>query len=307
MAAPQTFTEKQLRFTFVLGTNAKFQGHNNTLVITGLRATADITFPGPPSFPSANVRIFGMKPSDMTALTGLTFQVLTYQRNTMMIEANSGQGWTTVYVGNLVTVVPNFAQQPDVSLDIFSQTNYFDLLNPATPTSFPGAASFEQVLKTIVLKMSMGFDNGGVEGSFSGPTYFSGTPAEQLRVACRKAGLVYYADIPGAAGAASLGIVEIGEPGVARNVPRWILTPTSGLVGYPTLNSVNLIGVTAAFNPALRFGAPLRIQFSEQRGANGDWVIYDCSHALSSLMPDGPWFTNMTAQPPAIFSGPNAP
>lgn len=294
-----TFTEKQLRFTFTLGTNAKFQGHNNTLVIEGLRATADITFPGPPSFPTAYVRIFGMKPSDMTALTGLTFQVLTYQRNSIQIEANSGQGWTTVFTGQIVTGVPNFSQLPDVSFDVQAQTLGYDLLNPATPTSFPVAASFEQVLKTIVLKMNQDFDNGGVQGSFSGPTYFAGTPAEQLRIAARKAGLVYYTD--------KLGVIEIGEPGVARNVPRWILNPTSGLVGYPTLNSVNLIGVQAVFNPALRFGAPLRIEKSDQRAANGDWVIYDCSHALSSLMPDGPWFTNMTAQPPAKFSGPSAP
>jgi hypothetical protein len=299
MTAPQTFTEKQLRFTFTLGTNAKFQGNNNTLRIEGLRATADIMFPGPPSFPTAEVRIYGMKPSDMTALTGLTFQVLTYQRNSVLIEANSGSGWTTVFAGQIVTSVPDFSQQPDVFLQITAQTLGYDLLNPATPTSFPGPASFEQVLKTIVLKMSQDFDNGGVEGSFSGPTYFTGTPAEQLRVAARKAGVVYYTD--------RVRVIEIGEPGVARNVPRWILTPTSGLVGYPTLNSVNLIGVDAVFNPALRFGAPLRIQFSEQRGANGDWVIYDCTHQLSSLMPDGPWFTRMTAQPPAIFSGPRFP
>lgn len=295
----QTFTEKQLRFTFTLGTNARFQGHNNTLVITGLRATADIVFPGPPSFPTANVRIWGMKQSDMTALTGLTFQVLTYQRNSIQIEANSGQGWTTVFEGQIVIGRPDFDSAPDVFFEVEAQTLGYDLLNPATPTSFPQATSFSQVLKTIVLKMSKDFDDGSVGGSFSGPVYFAGTPAEQLRIAARKAGLVYYTD--------RIGVVEIGEPGVPRNVPRWILTPTSGLVGYPRLDSVNLISVLAVFNPALRFGAPLRIQFSDQRGANGDWVIYDCRHALSSLMPDGPWFTRMTAQPPAKFSGPNAP
>jgi hypothetical protein len=293
MTAPQTFTEKQLRFTFTLDTNAKFQGNNNTLQIEGLRALADVEFPGPPSFPTANVRIYGMKPSDMTALTGLTFQVLTYQRNSILIEANSGQGWTTVFAGQIVTAVPDFSQQPDVCLVIMAQTLGYDLLNPATPTSFPGPASFSQVLRTITLKMSQDFDDGGVVGSFSAPTYFSGTPADQLRIAARKAGLVYYTDKPG--------VIEIGEPGVARNVPLWILTPTSGLVGYPSLDSVNLISVQAVFNPALRFGAPLRIQFSDQRGANGDWVIYDCKHRLSSLLPDGPWFTTMTAQPPSGF------
>lgn len=290
-----TFTEKQLKFTFTLGTNAKFPGNNNTLKVTGLRATADIVFPGPPSFPTANVRIYGMKPSDMTALTGLTFQTLTYKRNSIMIEANSGAGWTTVFEGQMVTSVTDFSSQPDVAFQVFAQTLGYDLLNPATPTSFPGPASFENVLRTIALKMSKDFDNGGVEGSFSGPTYFAGTPAEQLRVAARKAGLVYYLD--------KTGIVEIGESGQPRNVPRWVLTPTSGLVGYPSLDSVNLIGVEAVFNPSLRFGAPLRIQFSDQRAANGDWIIYDCAHRLSSLMPDGPWFTKMTAQTPVQFSG----
>lgn len=293
MSAPQTFTVKQLRFTFTLGTNAKFQGNNNTLQITGLRATADITFPGPPSFPTANVRIYGMKPSDMTALTGLTFQVLTYKRNSILIEANSGNGWTTVFAGQLVTVVPDFSSPPDVALQITAQTLAYDLLNPATPTAFPVAASFDQVLKTIVLKMSQDFDNVGVTGSFAGPTYFAGTPADQLRTAAQKAGVVYYTDKPG--------VVEIGLPGAARDVPKWVLTPSSGLVGYPTLDSVNLIGVVAVFNPALRFGAPLQIKDSQQLGANGEWVIYDCTHTLSSLMPDGPWFTRMTAQPPSGF------
>src|SRR6202000_708255 len=122
MSNARTFTLKQLRFTFVLGTNAKFQGANNTLVISGLRATADIVFPGPPSFPTANVRIWGMKPSDMQALTGLTFQTLTYQRNSIMIEANSGNGWTTVFAGQIIPSVPDFAAQPDVSLVITAQT-----------------------------------------------------------------------------------------------------------------------------------------------------------------------------------------
>lgn len=289
----QTFTEKQLRFTFTLATNAKFQGDNNTLQIMGLRASADITFPGPPSFPTANVRIYGMKPSDMQALTGLTFQVLTYQRNTILIEANSGSGWTTVFAGQLVTSVPDFSAPPDVALQITAQTLGFDLLNPATPTSFAVAASFDQVLKTIVLKMSQDFDNVGVTGSFSGPVYFSGTPADQLRTAAQKAGVVFYTDKPG--------VVEIGLPGAPRNVPKWVLTPDSGLVGYPTLDSVNLIGVVAIFNPSLRFGAPLQIKDSKQLGANGEWVIYDLTHNLSSLMPDGPWFSKMTAQPPSGF------
>lgn len=289
-----TFTEKQLRFTFTLATNAKFQGDNNTLQIEGLRATADVTYPGPPSFPTANVRVFGMKLSDMQALTGLTFQVLTYKRNSIMIESNDGSGWSTVFEGQIVTGVIDFLAQPDVAFVIQAQTLGFDLLNPATASSFPAAASVENVMRTIALKMSRQLDNNGVTKSFPGASYFAGTPAEQLRTAAQKAGIAYYLDKPG--------LVEIGTPGVARNVPKAVLSPNLGnIVLAPTLDSVNLIGVTAVYNPSLRFGAPLTIQDTLQLAANGDWVIYDCTHRLSSLMPDGPWFTQMTAQPPAGF------
>lgn len=295
-----TFTEKQLRFTFTLATKAKFQGNNNTLQITGLRALADISYPGPPSFPTANVRIFGMKPSDMQALTGLTFQVLTYQRNSIMIESNDGSGWTTVFEGQIVTGVTDFAGMPEVAFVITAQTLGYDLLNPATPSAFPASASVENVCRTIALKMSKQLDNVGVTAVFPGASYFAGTPGEQLRTVVKKAGIAVYLDKPG--------VVEIGIPGAARNVPAVVLSPNLGnLVGYPSLDSVNLIGVTAVFNPSLRFGAPLQIKDSQQLAANGNWIIYDCTHNLSSLLPDGPWFTRMTAQPPVIFSGPNAP
>lgn len=288
-----TFSVKQLRFTFTLATNAKFQGGNNTLVITGLRATADIDFPGPPSFPTANVRIYGMKPSDMQALTGLTFQTLTYQRNSIQIDTNSGNGWTTVFAGQLITVVPDFSDQPNVALQLFAQNLGFDLLNPATPTSFAVAPTFQQAFTAIVQKLGQSLDNVGVTGRFNSPRYWAGTPAQQLRNAAQDAGIVYYLD--------KLGVVEIGIPGVARNLPMFVLTPTSGLLGYPTLNSVNLIGAQSIFNPALRFGAPILIKGSDQKNANGNWVIYDLKHRLSSLMPDGPWNTDMTAQPPVGF------
>lgn len=289
-----TFTEKQLRFTFTLGNNAKFQGENNTLQIEGLRALADITYPGPPSFPTANLRIFGMKLSDMQALTGLVFQVLTYQRNSVMVEANDGSGWTTVFAGQIITGVIDFIAQPDVAFVISAQTLGYDLLNPATPTAFPAAANVADVIRTIALKMSNDFDNVGVTTVFPGATYFAGTPATQLRTAVKKAGVALYLDKPG--------IVEIGIPGASRNVPVVVLSPNlRNLVLAPSLDSVNLIGVTAVFNPALRFGAPLQIKDSKQLAANGDWIIYDCTHNLSSLMPDGPWFTRMTAQPPSGF------
>lgn len=285
----KSFTEKQLRFTFVLDRQTRFADGTNTLVVTGLRATVDITYPGPPSFPSSNMRIFGMASQDMRALTALTQGVLTYGDNSVIVEANNGDGWTAVFAGQIITAVPDFAGAPDVALQIFSQTLGFELLNPATPSSFPVAAEYVAVITAIAAKMNRTVTNSGVSGTFNDATYFANTPAEQLRTAAKKANIQVYTDIAG--------VVEICPVGGPRNIARWVLSPDSGLIGYPTLRDVNLIGIVAVFNPALRYGAQIQVSGSDQVYANGNWQIYDVTHRLSSLMPDGPWFSELTAQP----------
>jgi hypothetical protein len=299
MPNPQTFGLKQLRFTFTLNTNARFADGSNTLQLFGLRATADIDYPGPPSFPSMVARIYGMAQSDMNALTGLTFQVLSYNNNSVLVEANAGngQGWNTVFAGQLVTVVPDYNSMPDVALSIYAQTLGYELLNPDTPTSYAQPAAFVDVITTIAAKMGKTVQNQGVSGSFAGPVYFAGTPAQQLMKACDKAGVTPYLAAAGLEG----GSITIAPTGVALGSPAVLLTPTTGLIGYPTLDSVNLIGVRAFFNPALQYGGKIQIANSDQVASNGIWTIFAARHRLSSLMPNGPWFTEMTAQPPSGF------
>lgn len=303
-----SFTAKNLRFTFTLSTNSKFSGVNNTLVISGLRATASINWAAPPSFPNANIRIYGMGEADMRALTGLNTGVLAQTPNTVLVEADSGSGFLAAFAGQIITGVPDYNSAPDVSFVIFSQLLGYELLNPGTPTSFAQPATFEQVITTIAAKMGRKVINEGVTGSFNKPVYYGNTPAEQLRTACYNAGIAYYTDtglsnVPGASTSdnAPLGTIVIAPLGQPRDLPKFKLTPNNGLVGYPTLNSVNLIEVRSFYNPALRYGAPITIGESSQIGVNGDWTIFECTHDISSLMPDGPWFTRFTAQPLSGF------
>lgn len=300
----KSFTEKNLRFTFTLSTNSKFTGANNTLVISGLRAVVSINWSPPPSFPNANIRIFGMGQANMNALTGLNAGVLSQTPNNVLVEADSGFGFTAVWAGQIINGVPDYNSAPDVSFVIFSQLLGYELLNPALPTSFAVPATFEQVITTIAAKMGRKVINEGVTGSFDKPVYYANTAAEQLRVACYNAGVAYYTDtglsnVPGATVAdnAPLGTIVIAPLGKPRDLPQIKLTPENGIVGYPVLSSVNLIEVRTSYNPALRYGAPITIGGSTQIGVNGDWTIYECTHDISSLMPNGPWFTRFTAQP----------
>lgn len=301
MAGPQTFTIKQLRFTFTLANNAVFNGANNTLVIAGLRASVKLSFPPPPAFPTMNARIYGMLQSDMNALTALTQNVMTMQRNSVLIEANSGAGWSAIFDGQLITTIPDYSDLPNACLRLYAMTLGYDKLNPTPPTSYAPAADVATVISAICQKLSpaRAVVNTGVSQTFPGATYFAGTAADQLTAAAKKAGIAFYMD--------QIGIVEITPSGKPRNTPIFVLTPQAGLVSYPSFEDINIVSAQAVFNPALVYGGQVQIKGSQQLSANpqfnvnGTWQIINVDHDLSSLLPDGPWFSSMRLQPPAGY------
>jgi hypothetical protein len=115
------------------------------------------------------------------------------------------------------------------------------------------------------------------------------TLAEQLRTVAQQAGIDVYTEG---------NVVAITPKGVPRNVPTWVLSPATGLVGYPTLDSRGYVQVRSVFNPAFRFGGPVRIEGSDLPRANGSWMIGVLSHQLESLDPGGSWFSDLLCYPP---------
>lgn len=287
-----TFTAKQLRFTFTLANNATFAGTNsNVLTVTGLRATAEIKGSGLPAFPEAQITVWGMKKDDMVSLTALQFQPLAMLRNTIKVEANSGQGWSTVFTGQIVTAGPDWDNMPDVPLNVSARLLAFESLNPAAATSYTGTTDVATVVSSLASQMGKAFYNNGVTTQLSNP-YFAGTLANQLRKVCLQAGIDCYND-------PSSDVIEICPKGVPRATPSFNLSPSSGLVGQPKLDyNRGFVNVRAYFNPAFRFGGPLSVSGSVVPTANGSWCIGTITNSLSSLMPGGPWFSQMLLYPP---------
>lgn len=286
-----TFAAKQLRFTFTLSNNATFEGTgNNTLVVSGLRAAVRIKGSGLPAFPECDVLINGLKQDDMNALTALSFQTLALQRNSLVVDADSGngQGFSTVFAGQIITAGPDYSDMPAVSFRAQCRVLGFESINPATPTGFTGATSVATIVQTIAAKMGFAFENNGVDVVLNSP-YLPLTLAEQLRTVCQQAGIDCYTEG---------NVIAITPKGQPRSVPTWVLSPATGLVGYPTLDSRGFIQVRSVFNPAFRFGGPVRIEGSDLPRANGDWLIGVLSHHLESLAPGGPWFSDLLCYPP---------
>lgn len=286
-----SFTIKDLRFTFTLANNAVFATSNsNVLTVNGLRARAVIKGSGLPAFPEAELTIYGLKQSDMNALTSLQFQPLAMQRNSVLVEADSGQGFSSVFAGQIITGGPDYKGIPAVPMKIQGRMLGFESLNPATPTGYTGVTSVANIVGTIATKIGFVLENNGVTATLANP-YFSGTLVDQLRAVKQAAGIQMFTEG---------NVLAICPPGVPRSQPSFTLTPQSGLVGYPELDfQRGYVRAKALFNPAFRFGGPVAIQGSSVPLANGSWVIGTITHTLDSLTPGGQWFSDMLLYPPS--------
>lgn len=302
-----TYTVKNLRVTFTLAnSNAVFPGTTaNQLQVSGLRMTAVIRGSGLPAFPDASLRIYGLAQQDMNALavTRVLVGKPQYQRNIVQIEADSGNGFTFVFSGQILQAGPDYSSVPDVCLYVQAVSLGLDQLTPAGPISFPGAANVADILSGIASAMGLAFENDGVTGTLTN-AYYSGTLADQLRTVCKDAG-IYFAIEPG-----TPNLLVVSPVGVPRqNLVTFTLTPASGLVRYPEVLGNGFINVRSVFNPAYRMNGPLTISGSDviidsslpktlNSQADGDWVIGPLTHTLECQKPGGLWFTDMRLGPP---------
>ena len=303
-----TYTVKVLRATFTLtGNNAVFPGTQaNVLQVVGLRMSVHVQAAGAAMSTQVSMRIYGMAQKDMNALSVINVLNGTSEfiNNTVLIEASSdgGNSWSVVFAGAIVQAGPDYADSPDVYLSVQAQTGFYEAIAPALPTSFPGATDVGTAVGVIAAKMGVPFVNDGVNQVLPGGGYYSGSLLNQLQRICQAAHIAYSQDGP-------QNTVTITPWGVPRTTPApFILTPTSGLVGYPRVRGDGFIEVRSLYNPAFLLLGLVTIADSDtvvgsnapttyNSQANGDWKIGTMTHALESQKPGGAWFTDMVLYP----------
>lgn len=305
-----SFAPKLLRVTFTLTNGSTFPAAMpgqpaNVLTLVGLRTTASILCKGAPAFPQCDLSIFGMAQADMNALSALTFEVTGISRNTMLIEASSdgGTSFSTVYAGQIVSAHIEY-NPPEAALRVSAQIAFFDQINPATPTSYPGSTDVATIVSNIAAKMGFAFENNGVTAQTGTSAYYPGVLTEQLRDVTSHYGIDWYMET-----GASVQTLAICPKGSPRGTPTFNLAPQSGLVGYPNVDSRGYINAKALYNPNFRFGGPLTISGSDvvidpnapktlNARANGNWMIGQMSHRLEALKFEGEWHSYLLLYPP---------
>ncbi len=300
------FVQRIIGVSFTLA-QGNFQGQNSNVVNVGglaganqpLWMSAKIHNPGAPAGSTLNLAIYGLTQNLMNQLATLGMAITQVPRNTITVQAGDATtGLTTVFIGTVKEAYSDFQNAPEVVFRVEAQSGLAFQVLPASPLSFKGSTDVATMLSQLAQAMGLTFENNGVNIKLSSP-YYPGTARDQAYSIAHAAGIGIDD---------SNGILSIWPGGGVRQnggtvIP--IISPSTGMVGYPAFNNQGMI-VKTLFNPAVTFQSSVQLQssllenlkstsnnqFAQQRlnVPNSTWGIYQLDHDLETL-PHGQWFS----------------
>lgn len=284
-----SFTKKKIDVRIQMA-NKVFSNRQdaNTIDLTGFRVVAEIKKVGVfgEGFCS-RIKIYGMEQADMNALSILAWEVLGVDRNTISVFAGDEEsGMTMVFGGQIANAWADYSVAPDTCLVIDAKAGYVDQITEALPSSYLDDVEISVVMKALADEMGYTFNNKGVSGKITS-RYFSGTLMKQARAIAEHAGIAMFVD------GNSLTIMP-EENGIIDQVEIPVISPETGLIGYPTYNK-NGICINTLFNPSIEYRGKINIENTLDI-INGEWLVISLSYNLESEKPNGAWFCQVEAR-----------
>lgn len=267
-----SFTQKDLRFVIDIP-------DKGVLDIRGLRASVNIDKAGGVMLGQASIKIFNASDDVAAKATQLRYQIDgLYRKIKIDVFAIDGNNESRVFSGDVVFSVANYQSSPDISLDIIAITGKFALIKPVPPRTFFGTVDLSSIFGTIADSANLAFENNGVTKKVSN-LYLPGTDIQQARRLAANYGIDLYIDDE---------VMAICPKGAPREGTPVLLSPESGLIGYPQVSDLGVI-VRSVFNPTLRFGGKVKVSGSKLDMANKEWYVSNMSLTLDANLPGGAW------------------
>jgi hypothetical protein len=282
------YVERAIDITVRIGQGNFGEAGQEVVKLSGLRVIAKIT-KSTSYFDTAEVRIFGVRDSIMKKLAvtiGLDWMA---RNDNMIIEAgDAGTQLSQVFIGDIWDCYIDALGSPEVSLVIVSTQGYFAGLKPAPPTSYKGGTDVVTILNTLATHAGFSFENQGVQGVVLTDPYYPGTVSDQIKAVCEHANILYTVEL--------INLIiwpKTGHRGGA--IPE--ISAATGLVGYPSYNRIGPI-ITVLYAPGYRIGGLVNLDSLIMDGKQTTWRIYGLSYDLSSQVPGGPWFAQISCETP---------
>jgi len=266
-----------LQFTTVNG---------KTLDLQGLRCSAIITNPGGNSaYGTLQLKVYGMTLAQMNEYSSTGANMVGVQNTTVVVSAgNQGDAaLQQVFSGTIISSFIDFASVPDVAFNCSAVTGYFAKGNTIASNSFQGSHNAEDIIQALALTNGFKFVNG--TGSNKAHAVLQnqnvyGSAVDQMQTVANNAAFPLKIE--------NNTVYIWANNGNVDNVVVDV-SPETGMVGYPSY-WMSGFTVKSEFKPLIANGRTVNLTSSIPK-ANGQFPVHTCTHEISTLTPDGPWFT----------------
>ncbi|MFT8978741.1 baseplate hub protein [Gluconobacter oxydans] len=309
---PRSFAKKQIDVSFTVPTGAIGPGSTaDKVTLSGLRVRATVTNAGMLTGSQLSLRVEGMTLAMMNRLSVVMAMTnVSNQTNTRfsgaLVEVQAGDAGgtlSTIFLGDIAEAFVDFSGAPSVAFQVLAYDTLPLKVTTAIPTSYGTPTPAATIFSELAAKAGLTFANHGVSQTINS-FYEAGDLMKQIDKLARSIHAVYRVDTVTktlhAWGRSSDGTQE-------KTTVK--LSKSTGLVGYAAYNQ-NGINVTSFFNPALQYMIPFQLvseylpegwtnnqmgQSIPQMPSSGLWKPTLITHDLAAELPNGPWFTQMTA------------
>jgi len=268
----------------------QFSGVNSQVVnLKGLRCSATIVNPGGSmAFGQLQLKVYGMTLAQMNEYSSIgTNQVAVQQQSITVSAGNQGDiALSQVFQGNLMSSYIDLSNMPNISFNCAAVAGYLQKGTPVASNTYQGANSAEVIIANLAKSCGLNFQNNGAHAILQNQ-YVYGSAVDQMRQVALAASIPIVIE--------NNTIIIFPNNGF-RDDMIIDMSPQTGMVGYPSYWESGFV-IKSEFNPQILNGRQMKITTSLPK-ANGTFAIQSVAHEISTLTPDGPWFTTTTLAPP---------
>lgn len=267
--------------------NLQFSGsQEGKVVLEGMRCQAVIFNPGGDnSIAQIQLKVYGMSLEHMNRYSSEGANLVQAQNYSVtVVVGDEGNPLLQVFSGHIYSSFIDFSSVPDVSFVVSAAAGYLEKVTPVAPNTYPGSQNAEDIIEALTNSMGKpwAFQNYNNNAhAIVTNQYLSGSVIQQIQTVAKAACLPIKIEN---------NTVSIWSNGTNVDGVIVAISPQQGLVGYPAYIPAGF-SIKTQFNASITNGRKINLTTAIIK-ANGLWDAHVITHELSSVTPDGPWFTN---------------
>ena len=260
-------------------------GNIDTINLSGLRTQVIVTNPGGNnSYGALTLKVYGMTLDQMNTYSSAGADFVALSNQSITVSAGSeGAIPLQIFSGTLRRSYIDFSNIPDVAFVCEATSGLFQKVKPIDSLQSKGNANAEDLIKALAESNGFGFTNAVGDNAAHfvlQNQYAEGSAISQIETIAAAASF---------ATAIENNRVYIWANGKNRDNVIIDLNQDTGMVGYPSYWAAGFV-VKQEFNASVLTGRQIKLSSIIPK-SNGLWNIISNSHELSTVTPDGSWFT----------------